>query len=399
MFTEISTVQELKEAFVEIMLNKTDKISKISNGSVNNGIAFGVAKNGQKMIKDVAILEAKLFPDGAFGEHLDDIATLNGISQRFGARQSSTYIRIVGDVDTVYSPGVNVFTSSTGVKFDLEKVIKIPEFGYTYAKIRSQNVGKSTKVDALTINQVSSPPNGHKYCINEYAAQYGSDNENDDEFRKRIKEGSNILARGTISMLEQSFMKINENIMKIYHNGFDGMGRTVISILTVNGIDLNPQEINDIITRSEKFFNITEMRPTGVNGANVVLKNIEWEPIDISVRLQLETNYNADEVRREMQIKLNKYLDYRYWKLGQRVEWSDLLEVVKNTQGVKYVNDSFFYPRNDLTIDLRKLPRIRGFQMLNLDGSIIKDMQGNLNPIYYPNEADFSYQSTVLRTI
>ena len=399
MFTEISTIEELKEMFVEIMLNKTDKISKVSDGSVNNGIAFGNAKIAQKMIKDVAVIESHLFPDAAFGEYLDNIARLNGISQRFGAKQSSTYVRIVGEPDTIYNPGVNVFSSNTGIKFDLEKQVKIPIFGYTYAKIRSQNTGSNTNVDALTINQVSSAPDGHKYCINEYAAQYGSDVESDDEFRKRIQDGVNILSRGTISMLEQAFMKINENIMKIYHNGFDSFGRTIISIMTVNGINLNDSELNDIVTRSEKFFNITEMRPTGVNGANVVLKNIEWQPIDISARVQIESSYNADDVRREIQIRLNKYLDYRYWKLGQRVEWDNLLEIVKNTNGVRYVNDSNFYPRNDLTIDLRKLPRIRGFQLLNLDGTIIVDLQGNLNPVFYPNDVDFSYQSTVLSTI
>ena len=399
MFTEISTIEEFKEMFVEILLNKTDKISKVSEGSVNNGIAFGNGKIGQKINKDIAIIETHLFPDAAYGEYLDNIAKLNGISNRFGARQSSTYIRLVGKPNTIYNPGNNVFSSSTGIRFDLEKQIIIPEIGYTYAKIRSQNVGKNTNVDALTINQVSSPPDGHLYCINEYASQYGGDAEQDDSFRKRIKDGPNILSRGTISMIEQGFMKINQNVMKVYHNGFDDKSRTILSVLSINGIDFTNEELNDLVIRSEKLFTLTEMRPTGINGSNVKLQNIEWQPVDISMRLSLEPSYNPDDVRREIQIRLNKYLDYRYWKLGQRVEWDNMLEIVKSTAGVKYVNDTYFYPNNDLSIDLRKLPRIRGFQMLNLNGSIIKDVQGNLNPIFYPNDVDFSYQSTVLGTI
>ena len=157
-------------------------------------------------------------------------------------------------------------------------------------------------------------------------------------------------------MLEQSFMKINENVMKVYHNGFDGNGKTIISILTVNGVDLNASELNDILIRSEKFFNLTEMRPYGMRGSNIVLNNIEWYPIDISVRLQIEDSFNADEVRKEIQVRLGKYLDYRYWRLGQKVEWDDLLQIIKNTNGVKYVNDSNFYPRNDINIDIKKLP-------------------------------------------
>jgi uncharacterized phage protein gp47/JayE len=399
MFTEISTIEELKEMFVEIMLNKTDKISKISDGSVNNGIAFGNAKIAQKIMKDVAVLESHLFPDSSFGEYLDNTARLKGISQRFGPRQSSTYLRIVGDRNTVYEPNINVFSSSSGVKFDLEKQIVIPEFGYCYAKVRSQIKGLESNVDALTINKVSNQPSGHKYCINEYSAQYGSDSENDDTFRKRIQDGVNILSRGTVSMLEQSFMKINENVMKIYHNGFDSFGRTIISILTINGVDLTDSELNDILIRSEKFFNISELRPNGVNGSNVVLQNIQWQPVDISTRVEIESSYNPDDIRRDIQIRLNKYIDYRRWKLGQKIEWDNLLDIVKNTNGVRYISDNFFHPRNDISVDLRKLPRLRGFQLLNLDGSIIKDIQGNLNPIFYPNDVDFSYQSTVLKTI
>lgn len=399
MFTKVHTIEELKEMFVETMLNKTDKISKVSDASVNSAIAFGNAKIGQKVMKDIAVLESHIFPEYAFGEYLDDIAKMKGVTGRFGAKQSSTYIRLVGEPNTRYVPNLNIFTSTAGVRFDLEKEAIIPEFGYTYAKIRSKTTGSSTNVDALTINQVSSPPNGHKYCINEYSAQYGSDNESDDEFRNRIKDGVNIMSRGTISMLEQSFMKINENVLKVYHNGFDNFGKTILSILTVNGIDLDKAELNDILIRSEKFFNLTEMRPYGMNGSNIILTNIEWHPIDISMRVQIEDNYSSDDVRREIQLRINKYLDYRYWNLGQKVEWDNLLSIVKSVKGVRYVNDANFYPRNDLNIDIRKLPRIRGFQMMELDGKIIKDLRNNLNPFFYPNEADFSYQSTVLKTI
>jgi hypothetical protein len=36
---------------------------------------------------------------------------------------------------------------------------------------------------------------------------------------------------------------------------------------------------------------------------------------------------------------------------------------------------------------------------LNLNGEIIQDFQGNLNPVFYPNEIDFSYQASVLKSI
>lgn len=399
MFTTPMTVDDIKQMFTEILLNKTDSVTKISDGSALSGIAFGNAKTGQKIMKDVAVLESILYPDAAYDTGLDEVARLNGIAPRFGARQSSTYIRVEGDPGTTYIPQVTTFKSSTGIVFDIVNSYTIGDFGYGYIKIRSQTVGSSSNVDALSINSILNPPNGHNYCVNDYASLYGSDIESDDELRKRIKDGPDILSRGTMSMLEQAFMKININILKVYYSGLDSNSRIVLSILTENGIDLTTQEINDILSRGEKFFNLTEMRPNGYNGYGITIQPASFQPIDISMRIDLEQSYNPDTVRIDMQSRINKYLDYRYWRVGQSVDWTKLIEIVRHTDGVKYVNDAFFYPNSDVAIDVYKLPRIRGFQILDLNGNLIKDIQGILNPIFYPNEIDFVYQSTVLRTI
>ncbi len=399
MITKLATIEQLKEVFAEILLNKTDKITKVSDGSVVNAIAFGNAKNVQKIMKDIAVLESHLFPDSGFAETLDNYARQNGLGQRFGFRQSSTYVYVSADPGTIYIPGQQVFLSSVGIRFDVESIYTVGVFGYGYIKLRSQTTGVSTNVSGLTITQIVNPPTGHKYCVNEYAAQYGSDVEIDDEFRKRSMEGVNVLSRGTISMLEQVFMKINENVLKLYYSGLDLNSRIVISILTENGTGLSDADMNDILLRCEKFLALTEMRPSGFKGYGITLKNVDFEPIDVSMRLELESSYDPDEVRKDIQVRLSKYLDYRYWTVGQKVEWDNMLEIVKHTDGVKYVNDAFFFPNNDVAIGLYKLPRIRGFQMLDLNGKIIRDIQGSLNPVYYPAEIDFKFQSTVLRTI
>ncbi len=399
MITKITTVDELKQIFTEILLNKTSAVTKISDGSAVNGVAFGAAKIGQKTMKDVAVLEAHLFTDSGFGDTLDRSARLNGVSERFGARQSSTYMRVEGDVGTTYLPQTNTFVSTGGVIFDIVNQYTIGVFGYGYVKVRSRTTGSNTNVPALSINTITNPPSGHNYCVNDYQALYGSDFENDDEFRKRSQDGPNSLARGTIAMIEQCFQKINNNVLRVFYSGIDSNSRVILSILTENGIDLTSEEINDVLIRGEKFFNLTEMRPVSYNGFGVTIQNVLFQPIDISMRIDIERSYNVDQVRIDMQTRINKYLDYRYWRVGQKVEWDNLLEIVKHTDGVKYVNDSFFFPNNDIAIDVYKLPRIRGFQMLDLNGNLIKDIQGVLNPVFYPNEIDFMYQASVLRSI
>ena len=52
-----------------------------------------------------------------------------------------------------------------------------------------------------------------------------------------------------------------------------------------------------------------------------------------------------------------------------------------------------------MTLTIQILYLFGGFQMLDLKGNMIIDLQGNLNPVYYPNIMDFSYQATVLKSL
>ena len=56
--TRVTTVTELKQLLTEIIINNTDKVSKISDESVLNAFIYGIAKIAQKQIKDVAVWKA-----------------------------------------------------------------------------------------------------------------------------------------------------------------------------------------------------------------------------------------------------------------------------------------------------------------------------------------------------
>ena len=399
MITEVTSIEELKQIFSEILFNHTDAVTKITDNSVLNGIAFGCAKVGQKAIKDIAVLESHIYPDSAYGIYLDNIAANYGIASRFGASNSSTYIRLVGTPGTVYILGVNTFMGNDGIIFNLEETIVIPALGYAYAKIRSQQIGDKTNINALTLNKINPIPSGHQYCINEYRAIGGRDIEDDSSFRIRIKEGSNILARGTISMLEQVFMKLNNNVLKIKYQGINNSGKVIISILTQNGIDLTSQELDQLLEQGEKFFALTELKPLNTQNYGIILQNIEYFPIDVNFRCEIMNNYNPDDIREQIQIKFAKKYDIRYWNSSQKIIWADLLQIVKDIPGIKYVPDNTFYPNIDVAVDMDKVPRFRSFLMLDLKGNIIINQSGTLNPIFYQNNQNSSYQTTVFNTI
>jgi len=395
-----TTVEERKQIYAQTLLNKTNKVSKISDNSVLSAHAYGVAKVSGKAEKDIVLAMSKLFPDLAHGAQLDQCADNFGVAARFAAGESSTSVLIVGAAGTQYIAGTHTWESKSGVQFTLENSVTIGSEGFTYAKVRSIDVGIKTNVEPNTITKVSPEPTGHSYTTNEYYAQFGRDTESDSLFRTRIKESNNIIATRTVSMIEQVFMKINSNVLRVFYQGIDPQGQLILAIVTQNGVDLNQNELDALLAQGDQYFSLVELRSYGRQNYGIVLRNIGWQYIDISFRVELLQNANVDDVRKNIQIAISKYMDFRYWKPGdQNVEWDELLQIVSGIQGVKYVPDQYFFPNNDVRTDPNRLPRLRGFRMLNLNGTVITDLQGAVNATFYPNVADFSLQQTVLTTI
>lgn len=398
MITRITSIQELKQMFLEIFLNKTDKVNDVGNESVLNGIAYGVAKVGQKCLVNQSIVEGHIFPDTAYGEYLDNLAIIRGVSPRFGAAPSSTYVRVIGDEGTTYLKNVHTFISTTGITFSLEDDVVIGVNGYAYAKLRCNQSGLMTNVDPLSINKVNPIPTGHIACTNEYRAEGGRDFESDDLFRQRIKDSINQLSRTTISYLEQIFMKINNNVLRVYKGGIDVDGKLNLIVVSVNGQDFSEAEFNEILSNSEEFLSLSELLRT-TNDYALKLNNVNWLMVDVDFRVDIDPAYDQDRVRREIQIQMSKLFDYRFWKYGNKVEWENMLFAAKQVNGVRYVPDTHFYPQADVNVPKYQLPRIRSFVLRDLNGNIIEDNSGVLSQFFYPNSPDESYANTVLMSI
>ena len=398
MITKIVPVSDLKQMFLEILLNKTDKVSDISDDSVLNGIAYGCAKVGQRLLVNQGIVEGHLFPDTAYGQYLDNIASIRGVSPRFGACGSTTYVRVIAEPGTSYIMGVQKFTSTSGVTFELEESKTVDENGFAYIKVKSTQVGTSTNVDPVSINKVSPKPNGHISVTNEYAATGGMDAESDALFRQRIKNSVNALSRGTIAFIEQVFMKINPRVLRVFKGGITSNGKMNLIICSTNGASFSQNEFDLMISRSEEYLSLYDiLREVGGYALNLV--NVEWQYVDVSFRVELDPSYDVDVVRKNIQIQMNKLFDYRFWNQGDRIEWDDLLQVAKNTEGVRYIPDNYFYPQSDINVPSNKLPRIRGFIMYDLNGNIIKSNNGLISDVYYPNSPNIDFQSSVVNTI
>jgi len=396
MKTRITTIEELKQLFVESLLNHTSAVTKVSDHSVLNGISYGVAKVGQKALKDIVLVEKNVNPDMAYGIYLDQIAANWGIAARFGAGPSTTYIRVVGDSGTFYQAGVNTVSSDQGIVFDLATNFTIDADGFGYIKVQSQTDGLETKVKPFSLNSISPVPSGHTYLINEYIATGGRDAEEDEYFRTRIKEGANIIASQTLSKLEQVLMRENNLVLKVFRGGVDSIGNTIVKIATQNGSTLSASNLASLLTAAAPYFALSDNRVyEGIQTYGVVFENIDYEEIDIEFNVKIKDSYDSDSVRIDMQVAISKFFDYRFYKNTGIIEWDDLFLIIKQTAGVEYISDSSFRPNQDIIISKSSLPRVKSFLMYDLDGNIISDSNDLLSPIYYPNNIDLTTQSTI----
>ena len=381
-----NTIANLKNLWIEMFLNKTDRVSNIADGSVLNGVAYGTAKVAQKAIKDIAIVEAQIFPKSATGDYLDKSAALFGVSPRKEALGSSTYVRVFAEPGTHYEVGTK-FISKNGVQFTVDQPFTVDKSGYGYISVRSVITGSATNVEANSITEVSPRPLTHIECTNEYAAIGGRDYEDDETFRNRIINYNNKLSTDTMEGWTQIFQDLDPRILKVMNVGLGEDGKTHIYLVTQNGSFFTDDELEELLTKATPYFGLTELDLQG-NTLGIVIENAKWMYVGgeegVDFRVELSPNTVIADVRKNIQIAMTKYLDFRFWEAGKKVEWDDLLEVVKTAEGVKYVPDEYFFPYFDEEVPLNMLPRIKGFRMRDLEGNILYDSGSSLSNIFYP---------------
>jgi hypothetical protein len=353
-------------------------------------MAYGISNLIQRSLKDTALMEARFFPEYAYGDELEEVAKAYGIPARYGETGSSAYLRVSGEPGTFYDR-TRLYFEASGVRFNLSESFSIGYQGYEYVIVNSNATGESMNVEANMITKCVNPPTGHKNCVNEFKAMGGRNEESDVLLKKRISQCFNIHATDTLSRLEQILISINQNVLGLKKLGRTSKGLIKIGVHSQNGGLFSPEELDEFKTQSKRFLCLTDV---GLDfPSNVIFENGLWEWVDFDFRIQLSQETNQDELRKEIQMQFSTFFDWTKWSNSDTVRWNDLFFIVKNKDGVQYLPDQFFFPKKDIIIRYPYLPRIRGFVMRDLDGQIIQDRSEILKPLYYQNYIDTDFLS------
>lgn len=395
MKTKVSSITELKNIATEFILNKTNKLSKLSVGSIFNAVAYGIAKIGQKALREIAVIESQLFPEYAVGTTLDIVAKRYGIFSRFGANQSSVYIYLYANPGTIYDKTTCRFTSNDGVSFTLNNNITIDSNRYAYALATSIERGEKANVSPLSIVSCINAPTGHKFCINTFAAYGGRNVESDDEFRTRIENVNNSISTKTLEYLSQIALNFNSNILKFVHLG-TYQGKTKLGIYTQSGSALSDSELTNLALQMREFLALSDISENLEQ--RVYFANVDYTPIDISMKISYMTDlYSIDDIYSAIQKKIISYVDYRYLNTENNISWIDLYELIKNTEGIIDINYGDFLingGQNNVTINKSLLPRFRQMLIYDLNGNFLLDTEiTNYMPFIYPVYRDLNYEN------
>lgn len=395
MKTKVLSLTELKNIVTEFILNKTNKLSKLSVGSIFNAVAYCIARISQKCLREIAIIESQLFPDYAVGETLDIVAKRYGIFSRLSATQSSVYIYIYGDPGTFYDKTICRFTSNDGITFILNDNITLDSNRYTYALATSVESGEKANVSPLSITSCVNAPTGHLFCNNTFAAYGGRNIESDDEFRTRIENVTNSISTKTLYYLAQVALNFNLNILKFVHLGTH-QGKTNLGVYTQSGSALSDLELSNLAIQMRDYLALSDISENLEQ--RVYFSNINYIPIDISMKISyMEDLYSIDDIYSAIQRKIISYVDYRYLNTSSNLSWIGLYELVKNTEGIIDVSHSNFFLNggtNDIVINKALLPKFRQMLIYDLDGnSLLNTDNITYMPFIYPVYRDLNYEN------
>ena len=394
METKIYTRDEIKEQFVQTVLNHTNKVSKISNNSVLNGISYGIASIAQRLMKDTALLESELFPEYAYGQYLDKIAQRTGVSPRQSYLGSSVWLRLVGVPGTSYNSSTT-FSTPDGIVFNIYETVTIPDAGFCYVKAKSASTGSQTNVKANTITQVSNAPSGHLYVTNEVPATGGVDIEDDKALFSRISQNFNNFAFDTLSKLRMVLTILNPLILDVKKLGVDSStGKVKLGIVTVNGTQLTQEELKGLSEKLTDYLSLSDLSIfSTVKYQNLIeLEMVQTVDLVLDFKVGL-SNVDLDLLRSKILIEITKLFDYRNWKEDSSVSWSDIFYIVKGQEGVQNLPSEYFYlvqdgdfKTSDIPIPSTKLPSLKGFIMRDLNGEVYAKGRSTIIPYYYSSE-------------
>lgn len=216
--------------------------------------------------------------------------------------------------------------------------------------------GKTGNVGANTITELSQAPSYIKTTFNyDEAFELGQDVESLEEIRRNITSNFKTLERAvTLKDFEDVAYKIPYvKSVKAIKNALD-INAVDIYIL-IEGVEVIP---NELLVEIANFYDNVRLL-----GVNITVNSPTFINIDLPITLWLFDNYRQSKIQELVQNLIEVKFNIGNWTFGKEYVKSELINEIKNIEGVKAINiDSleFITPNENeilklgnLTFDMR----------------------------------------------
>lgn len=187
---EVLEITDDDDIHEDMLSNLPDDIDKTEGGFAYDFTRPAALEKAEMMIMLNEAVQL-FFPEWSYGVYLDSIAASVGLTRK-NATAAETTLAVTGTADTLIPAGFLFSTTATddaeNIEFEVVEDTTIGSGGTAAIFVRCTEAGVLGNVPQNSIVLMSSPMDGIDAINNPEAATGGTDEEDDDELRERIKE-------------------------------------------------------------------------------------------------------------------------------------------------------------------------------------------------------------------
>ncbi len=274
-------------------------------------------------------IKTQMFPQTATGERLDLHAIQKGITRKFATKATGTLT--FGRTDVLsYDVSIPIGTICSTAEVDGIKYVTtaeaVLEAGETSVDVTAEAeiggvIGNTLKE---TITVLITPPSGISSVINKAAFEGGTDDETDEELRKRICDAYSMPSNGTNCAFYRDYaLSFNDVYSVNVVPRASGIG-TVDIYVAGKGQVLSDEIIEEI---QSGISSIKEINVDATVKSPTILK------CSITATVYIKDGYRYESVIQDIYVAIKKYFDTL--SIGESMDMNRVIAEVCSVQGLK----------------------------------------------------------------
>ncbi len=322
------------ETYEQILKRMTEKYEERTGTSPDNASDIGIRM--RVLAGEVFALQAEyeyvkrqMFPDTAEGEYLDRHAAQRGLSRRSAAKAQGEirfYIDAAHDYDIVIPEGTVVSTRGENAqRYETleEAVISSGRLAVT-CMARALSGGADGNAAADEISIIVTPVDSLLKVVNEYMLTDGSDEETDEQLRRRVLDSFVNIPNGTNrAFYIQSALEVEGVHAAGASAGVRGAGTLDIYVCDDSG------------NASEELKRRVKNHLEVLREINVDIEVSELLPaaVDIYISVTVKSGYDFEDVTLNISQAVDEY--FSVIRAGENFYLSDVGEYIEHAEGVE----------------------------------------------------------------